>query len=163
MTRPRTPLSIDAAIARVMAQLGGWPKVAEVTGYKPRTCEKWGAFDIAEPDDIDARDIPARAIVKLDIAYQAGGGIGAPITEAIADMVKCAAAQAFGDKQELLTDTIDLIREGNDAEIALLEATQPEAGEAELVIAQRETLQLRRKTDTALVRLAAMLRRKKPP
>lgn len=69
MTRVRPPLSIDAAIARVMAQLGGWPRVAEVTGYAPRTCEKWGAFDIADAEDPDARDIPMRAAVKLDIAF----------------------------------------------------------------------------------------------
>lgn len=158
MTRVRAPLSIDAAIGRIMGQLGGWPAVAAVTGFAPRTCEKWGAFDIADADDPDARDIPMRAARDLDIAYQAAGGIGAPILEAYADLVKVAAAERFGDKQELHRDTITFMRENSEAETALLEASLPDAGPIEEARAQGHVLDVRNWADRILARLG-----RKPP
>lgn len=164
MTLRRPPLSLDAAIACIMSQLGSWAEVAAVTGYAPRTCEKWGAFDIADPEDPDARDIPMRAARKLDIAYQAAGGIGAPILEAYADQVKVAASEQFGDKHDLQTVAIELIRENSEAETAALEAAAPGAGPLEAEHAQRELLQSRRKIDNLLPLLArlASLGRKPP-
>lgn len=162
MTRPRPALSIDAAIARVMAQLGSWAEVARVTGYAhPRQCEKWGAFDIAEEGDIEARDIPMRAAVKLDIAFQAAGGTGAPILEAYADLVKVAASEAFGDKHELRRDSLDFMRETNEANLALLEAAEPDAGAAEKAIATKQVLDVRNWADRLLTRLAG--RPRAPP
>ena len=162
MTIPRPPLSLDAAIARVMAQLGSWAEVARVTGYAhPRQCEKWGAFDIAEAGDAEARDIPMRAAVKLDIAYQAAGGVGAPILEAYADLVKVAAQQAFGDKARLLAETMDFMAENNEAELALLEATRPSAGEAEMAAVVKELLDVRRKADALLTSISS--RQRAPP
>lgn len=162
MTIPRAPLSLDAAISRVMAQLGSWKRVAEVTGYAhPRQCEKWGAFDIAEEGDTDARDIPMRAAVKLDIAYQAAGGVGAPIMEAYADLVKVAAAEEFGCKQALMTATMDFMAENGEAELALLEATKPHAGAAEIANAQKQLLDVREDVDQLLAGLAG--RQRAPP
>lgn len=159
MTRVRPPLSIDAAIARIMAELGGWPAVAEAAGVaSPRACEKWGAYDIAEVGDPENRDIPMRAAVRLDIAYQAAGGTGAPILEAYADLVKVAAAENFGDKLELQRDVIALIGENSDAEVAALEASLPSAGPAEEERAQRELLEARGLIDRILLRL-----KRKPP
>lgn len=161
MTRRRPPLSIDAAIARVMDQLGGWQAVADVAGKTPRTCEKWGAFDIADPEDPDARDIPMRAAVKLDIAYQDAGGVGAPILEAYARLVDAAGIEAFGDKHELRRDSLDFLRETNEANIALLEAAEPGAGEAEIAIAQKQTLDVVQKGKSLLMKLAG--RPRAPP
>lgn len=162
MTRPRPALSIDAAIARVMAQLGSWAEVARVTGYAhPRQCEKWGAFDIAEEGDIEARDIPMRAAVKLDIAFQAAGGTGAPILEAYADLVKIAAAEAFGDKQRLLEATMAFMHENGEAELALIEATKPDAGEAELAHARKHLVDVREDVDEILAGISA--RQRAPP
>ncbi|PZU13791.1 MAG: hypothetical protein DI606_04280 [Sphingobium sp.] len=162
MTIPRPPLSLDAAIARIMGQLGSWAEVARVTGYAhPRQCEKWGAFDIAEPGDNDARDIPMRAAVKLDIAYQAAGGIGRPIFEAYGLLVDVAESAAFGDRQELQRDTIAFMKENSEAETALLEASMPGAGAAEEAIAQRELLQVVQWGQRILARLAG--RQRAPP
>lgn len=159
MTRQRPPLSIDAAMSAIMVQLGGWPAVANAAGVKSaRTCEKWGAFDIADPDDPEARDIPMRAAVKLDMAYQAAGGIGAPIFEAYGDMVRSATAERFGNRHELQRETISFIRETHDAVPALLEAGLPDASAAEDANAQRELLQVRQWIDRLLIRLG-----RKPP
>jgi len=161
MTRQRAPLSLDAAIGRIMAQLGGWNEVARVTGKAPRTCEKWGAFDIADADDPDARDIPMRAAVKLTIAYQAAGGVDDPIGQAYADQVRIAASEAFGDKQELRRESIGFLRETSEANLALLEATEPDAGADEEAIATKQVLDVRNWADRILLRLAG--RQRKPP
>lgn len=152
-TKPRPPISIDAALARIAGQLtGSWAEMAEVTGYQERTVRRWGDFD-AQPDEAEARDIPMRTAVKLDIAYQAAGGTGAPILEAYADLVKVAAAEAFACKQQLFAATMGFMAENNEAELALLEATKPEAGPAEIANAKRQLLDAREDIDEILAGL----------
>lgn len=153
-TKPRPPISIDAALARIAGELpGSWDQMAQETGYIARTVRRWGDFDAA-PDDVEARDIPMRAAVKLDIAYQAAGGIGAPILEAYADLVKVAAAEAFACKQQLLAATMDFMAENNEAELALLEATKPGSGPAEIANAKKQLLDAREDIDEILAGLA---------
>lgn len=162
MTIPRNPLSIDAAMGLIMSRLGGWSAVAAAAGVaSPRTCEKWGAFDIAEAGDPEARDIPMRKAVLLDIAYQAAGGVGAPIMEAYAQLVKVAAAEEFGDKQQLLAATMDFMSENNEAELALLEATRPHAGAAEIANALKQLMDVKQDADEIIAGLSG--RQQKPP
>ncbi|NWK96537.1 hypothetical protein DM806_12875 [Sphingobium lactosutens] len=154
MTKLRPPISIDAALARIAGQLpGSWAEMASVTGYADRTVRRWGDFDAAV-DDIEARDIPMRAACKLDIAYQAAGGIGAPILEAYADLVKVAASEAFACKQQLLVATMDFMTENHEAEQALLEATRPDAGPAEIANAKKQLLDVREDVDQLIAGLA---------
>ncbi|HKY80855.1 MAG TPA: hypothetical protein VJM09_05215 [Sphingobium sp.] len=152
MTKRRAPLSIDAALARIAGQLhGGWTEMADVAGYVERTVRAWGDVDREE-------QINLPSAIRLDIAFQAAGGTGAPIFEAYGDMVRAAQADAFGSKQELHREAIALIKENGEAEMALLEAALPGSGPAEEAKAQRELLEVRSFVDRMLLRLG-----RKPP
>ena len=147
MTKLRSALSIDTALARIAGQLpGGWAEMAGLTGYAERTVRAWGDVDRDE-------NINLPAAVALDIAFQAAGGTGAPIFEAYSDLVRAAQAERFGCKHELHRAAIVLMKENGDAEQALLEAALPGAGPAEVAKAQRELLQARNIGDSVLVRL----------
>lgn len=104
-----------------------------------------------------------RAAVRLDIAYQAAGGTGAPILEAYADLVRIAARERFGDKQDVQSVTVELIQENSEAIVAALEATLPAAGSAEADRAVRELLQARQKIDALLPLVADLGRPRAPP
>lgn len=155
MTKRRAPISIDTALARIAGQLvDGWAEMAELTGYAERTVRAWGDVDREE-------QINMPAAITLDIAFQAAGGKGAPILESYADQVKVAAAIAFGDKQQLLLATMDFMQENGEAELALLEATKPNAGPAELANAQKQLLDVREDVDQLLAGLSG--RQRAPP
>ena len=153
MTKHRPPISIDAALARIAGQLpGSWAQMAELTGYVERTVRRWGDVEAAS-DEVAARDIPMRAAVKLDVAYQVAGGIGKPIYEAYGDLVGAADIEAFGCKQDLLRETLVFTKENHDAETALFEATMPDAGALELEKARGEVLEVRQWADRLLAKL----------
>ncbi len=152
MTKLRPPISIDTALARIAGQVdGGWDAMAVHVGYQARTVRAWGDVDRAE-------QISLPTAIALDILFQSHGGVGAPLFEAHGDMVRIAAGDAFGDKQELRRETIDFMRETNEANLALLEAAEPDAGDAEQVIATKQVLDVRQWADRILTRLG-----RKPP
>lgn len=155
MTKRRAPLSIDTALARVAGLLpGGWSEMAQLTGYAERTVRAWGDVDREEQVNLPMA-------IKLDIAFQAAGGIGAPLYEAYGDMVRVAAAEAFGDKQQLLRAAMDFMQENGEAELALLEATRPDAGPAELAAAQKQLLDVREDVDQLIAGISG--RQREPP
>lgn len=152
MTKLRAPISIDTALARIAGQVaGGWDAMAGHVDYQVRTVRAWGDTDRNE-------QIPLPAAIALDILFQKHGGVGAPLLEAHGDMVRIAVSEAFGDRHELRRDTIDFIRETNEANLALLEAAEPDAGDAEQVIATKQLLDVRQWADRILTRLG-----RKPP
>lgn len=155
MTKRRAPLSIDTALARIAGQLaGGWAEMAEVADYAERTVRAWGDVDREE-------QINLPSAIKLDIAFQAAGGVGAPIYEAYGDLVQVAAAEAFGDKQQLLRATMDFMQENSEAELALLEATRPDAGPAELANATKQLIDVREDVDQLIAGISG--RQRAPP
>lgn len=152
MTKLRAPISIDTALARIAGQVdGGWDAMAEHVDYQARTVRAWGDTDRNE-------QIPLPAAIALDILFQSHGGTGAPLFEAHGDMVRIAAAEAFGDKHDLRREAIDFMRETNEANLALLEAAEPDAGDAAQVIATKQVLDVRQWADKLLTRLG-----RKPP
>lgn len=155
MTKRRAPLSIDTALARIAGTVpGGWAAMATATGYHERTVRGWG-----DPDRDEKAPLPA--CVTLGILFRQSGGVGDPLLEAHGDLVGAADAAAFGDKQELHRETMELMRETHEAEIALLVLTQPDAGDAELAVAQKEALEGRNRFDRMVAKLAGLGR--KPP
>ncbi|MEO7467379.1 MAG: hypothetical protein ABIV36_10220 [Sphingobium limneticum] len=152
MTKVRPPISIDTALARIAGQVdGGWEAMALHVGYQPRTVRAWGDKERDE-------QISLPTAIKLDVLFQQHGGTGAPLYEAHGDMVRIAAGEAFGDKHELRRDALDFMRETNEANLALLEAAEPDAGDAEQVIATKQMLDVRQWSDRLLVKLG-----RKPP
>lgn len=152
MTKGRDPLSIDAALAKIAGQISGaWKGLAELTGYNVSTVRAWGDEDRKE-------QINLPTAILLDIAYQEAGGIGCPLYEAYGDLIRAAQAEKFGDKQQLQIATIEFMKENCEAETALLEASQPEAGRFEEEIAIKELIDVRNKADELLVKMG-----RKPP
>lgn len=152
MTKRRPPISIDTALARIAGQVdGGWDAMALHTGYHVRTVRAWG-----DPDRDEVPPLPA--CVTLGILYRQCGGIGDPLLQAHADMVGVAEAEAFGCKQELRRESLHFLRETNEANLALLEAAEPDAGDAEQAVATKQVLDVREEADRLLARLG-----RKPP
>lgn len=149
MSKPRPPLSIDAALARIAGQVpGGWAAMAQSTGYVERTVRKWG-----DPDD--EAEINLTAAIQLDILFQQSGGEGTPIYDAYGLLVGACVAERFVDGFDLLRCAIDVAKETGDAEAALMRLALPEAGPADRLIAQRELLQALDAVKAALLRVTA--------
>lgn len=119
MTKPRPPLSIDAALARIAGQLErGWESIAEVTGRKNGLVRAWG-------DPARRERLPVDDAIVLDLAYRAAGGEGAPIFEAYGARLDAAGVEWFGDQIVLGRYASYVIRECSEAEAALVQAAQP--------------------------------------
>ena len=135
MTKPREPLSIDAALARIAGQVeGSWSAMAAETGYAERTVRKWGD---ADTDD----EINFRSMLKLDLMFQRGGGEGHPIHAAYSQLLQVAIAERFVDQFELLRRASRIVKETGDAEAALLHCALPDASLNDMRKALKEVLE----------------------
>lgn len=130
MTKVRAPLTFDNALARI-AGLIGWAEMARVVGQAEKTVRNWGDPDTGQQPTINAA-------VKLDIAYQAAGGAGAPMHETYSLLLEQSRAEVFADQIELGLRTCDVIREVSEAEEALVRASLPGATEQDRVNALRQ-------------------------
>lgn len=132
MTKQRAPLSIDAGLARIAGQLtAGWLAMADVSGRKERTVRNWGDPDTPE-------QIPLDCAIALDLAYQAAGGEGAPLFEAYSFQLELAEVARFADRIALGRKVADAMREGGEANAALVLAAQPGATPSHRANAHRE-------------------------
>ncbi len=132
MTKPRAPLSIDAALSRINDFLpGGWAEMGQITGRSARTVRNWGDPDTGEQCPIDCA-------IALDLAYIAAGGDCAPLFEAYQLKLELAQMERFACNIQLARHTADVIREGGEAHSALVRATLPGATRADRREALRE-------------------------
>ncbi|WP_010185994.1 hypothetical protein [Sphingomonas sp. PAMC 26605] len=130
MTKVRAPLTFDNALARI-AGLIGWAEMARVVGQAEKTVRNWGDPDTGQQPTINAA-------VKLDVAFQAAGGGGAPMHETYSLLLEQSRADVFADQIELGRRTCDVIREVSQAEEALVRASMPGATDTDRVCALRE-------------------------
>jgi hypothetical protein len=123
--KPRPPLSIDAALARIAGHVpGGWSLMARHCDRVEGTVRAWGDPDRDEQVSVDC------AIV-LDLLYQEHGGQGAPIFEAYALKLELEELAKFADRFALLSLAADVIKEGGEAHSALVRACAPGAKASE--------------------------------
>lgn len=128
----RAPLSVHAAITRVVGQLpNDWTTASEVTGRQPHLLRKY-----SDPDRRE--ELPVTDAIALDLAYMAAGGAGSPIFEAYAHKLELAELAKFADRIALHRQVVKVLREGGEAHTALVVACQPEATEADRANAMRE-------------------------
>jgi hypothetical protein len=130
MTKVRAPLTFDNALARI-AGLIGWAEMAHVVGQAESTVRNWGNPDTGQHATISAA-------MKLDVAFQAAGGDGAPIHETYSLLLEQSRAERFADQIELGRRTCIVMKEVGDAEEALVRASMPGATDADRVSALRE-------------------------
>lgn len=121
MTKQRPPLSIDGALGRIAGQLpGAWADMAAIVERHESTVRRWGDHDARE-------EIPVSAAIALDIAHQRAGGEGFPLFETYAMQLQVAREQAFASEIELARRACIFIREGAEAQEAMVLATLPAA------------------------------------
>ena len=130
MTKHRAPLSPEQALQRIAGMLDV-DRMASLTDRQPRTLRNW-----MDPDTPE--EVPLGCAIRLDLAYQESGGIGAPLFEAYAHQLEHAALHKYAARISLGRLTADAIREGGEAHAALVEAAQPDSGPAELRRAEKE-------------------------
>jgi hypothetical protein len=124
VTKPRPPLTLDAALARIAGQLPqGWAGVAAVAGRAESTVRRWGDQDQPE-------QLPMPAAIDLDLAYQRAGGEGAPIFETYALLLQVSQEQAFADGLALQRAGCELAREAGQGVEALVLAGMPGGDQA---------------------------------
>lgn len=135
MTKHRAPLTIDAALARVAGQLpGGWADMATATERSESLVRAWG-------DPERREQIPICDAITLDLAYRAAGGDGAPLFETYAWQLDQAGVFRFSDEIALGRIAAEAIREGGEANAALVLAAQPGSTDRERREAAREVKQ----------------------
>lgn len=130
MTKRRPPLSYDNALTRIAALIG-YDAMAEATGRQPRTVRNWGDPDAAESCPIDCAEL-------LDLAYQAAGGDGAPMTETLMLRVEAARQSRFAGEVQLSLKEQSVAKESGEAIAALVAACRPGATTTDRSAAARE-------------------------
>lgn len=149
MTKPRAPLTIDAALARIAGQLPlGFDDMARVAGRQVRTVRNWGDPDTPE-------QVPVDCAIALDLAFIAAGGSGAPIFEVYALKLELAEAAKFGDRHQLLRHGQDVARETGEATAAIIGAAHPGATAADRARALAEATEAREALNQVIPLLAA--------
>lgn len=132
MAKVRAPLSTQGALARIAGQLPrGWDEMAEIADRATSTCYNWGNPDTPE-------SVPLDCAIRLDLAFQAAGGEGAPLYETYGHQLQLAHVAKFADALQLARRTMVVIREGGQAHEALVAASLPGATDGDRARARRE-------------------------
>ena len=148
MTKVRPPLSVDAALGRISGQLpGAWAEMAKLVDRAESTVRAWG--DHEKPDQI-----PLPCAITLDIAFQRAGGEGRPLFETYALQLDVARENAFAGEIEIARRACLLIREGSQAQEALVLASLPSATARCRANAVRELEDVARVVTSAIALLA---------
>lgn len=130
MTKERAPLTFAQAVTRV-AGLLGWEEAARVVERSERTLRLW-----SEPGSGASPTI--EQALKLDVAYQAAGGRGAPIFETYAARLDRETVDALADLEALAISTAATAKETGEAVSALILAARPGATRTDRVRAELE-------------------------
>lgn len=132
MTKARDPLSFEDDLGMMVARLGAAAVRTVAGGPAERTLRDW-----ADPDT--PRTPPIAACFALDCAWRAAGGPGAPFFDTYRRLLETESAVAIGIDFATLPDLTGIvIREGAQAEIALMTAMLPGATPADRRTAVRE-------------------------
>lgn len=113
MTIPRKPTTFARALHEI-AGLLGWDGCAEVLGKTESHVRKLGAPDTE-------REISLRDAVRLDIAYRAAGGDGAPLLECYALKLDLQVPTRPADTSAMLTSAATAAKESGEAVAAAID------------------------------------------
>lgn len=130
MTKRRLPLTFENALTKVAGHIG-WTDTARICGQAERTVRNW-----SDPDT--TASITLDAALKLDVAYHAAGGEGAPFLLCYATRVDAESLAACPGREALLASVARAALESGEAVAATLLAALPNASPAHFAIAERE-------------------------
>ncbi len=148
MTVTRDPMTVEEALDRVIGSLTMRGAV-EATGRQehylralshPRKREKLTVIDL----------------LKLDIAHLHKDGT-TPIFDTVATILRSTQAEMFADEAQLAALSITMLRENSEAEIAVIEATRPDASPGAWDRAEKELSEAL----PMMTRVLAFVRRKR--
>jgi len=141
-------MSIDTALARIAGQFpNGYKDLARVVDRHEATVRAWGDAD--KPD----QQMPLPAAIMLDIAYMREGGQGRPLFETYALQVEVEREKAFASETALAQRACVLIREGAQANEAVVLASLPFATPRDRVTAIKELQDVIREATSAIALL----------
>ena len=119
MTKARIPGSFEAAVMKVLKQIGP-VATGKAVERCPRTIYEWS--------DPDSDTLPTLLqAVALDAAHRLGGGEDAPFRDALGYQAEIEVDRQAPCRSALATDTIELIRESGELHAALFVVGQPGA------------------------------------
>jgi hypothetical protein len=131
MTYAREPMTFESALDRIVERLGQ-PAVLRLVGKAARTLAGWS-------NPADAQSPPIALALTLDRAWRDAGGAGAPMLDTYRRLFEANAPIVLGIDIGNLPDlTVACIREGSQAEAALVIAMMPGATELQRREASRE-------------------------
>lgn len=130
MTKVRAPLTFENALTKVAGVIG-WAEAARICGFAENTVRNWSDHDTTAK-------LPLEAAFRLDVAFQVGGGEGAPFHECYATRLDAELLAASPCRYALLAGVAKAAREGGEAIQATIAAARPGAGPADVLIAERE-------------------------
>lgn len=135
MTKPRTPMSFEAALAKTAGQFpDGFKDLGRIVDRHPSTVRAWG-------DEDKEDDIPLGAALEMTLAFIENGGEGAPLYEAFGAKLKLAYARRFADAKRLHDFAGPLVKEAGEAHAAIIAAARPDAGALDFETAFKEALE----------------------
>lgn len=138
MTKLRAPVSFERALVRVADHLG-WEECARIVSTrrgldKPlavRTVMNW-----SEPDT------PATILLEdayaLELAYRRAGGEGSPFADCFVSRIKAEQHSDVTTAEEMTRRVAKQIKEGGEANAAVVMALAPNATDADRALARRE-------------------------
>jgi hypothetical protein len=130
MTKRRAPCTFENALTTVAGALG-WEEVARILGVAERTARNW-----SEPDT--TANIRLGASLKLDSAFLAAGGEGAPFLQCYETQLELETMAACPGREALIHGAGVVARESGQAVAATLTAAHPAATATDIMIAERE-------------------------
>lgn len=155
MTLVKPPGSLEQALDRIAGVIP-WPKMAEIAGRAESTVRDW-----ANPTTDTS--VPLALALRLDLAWQRAGQLGAPILHAYLALADQAREAEFGCQVELTRGVAVFARENGQAEEAALLATLPGADDADFVKAEREISEAAAHATGLLGMLRRLRRTRAPP
>ncbi|MDQ0250941.1 hypothetical protein J2W22_003005 [Sphingomonas kyeonggiensis] len=136
MTKLRAPVSFERALVRIADHLG-WDGCAAVVSQRRgktvavRTVTNW-----SEPDT--SAMISLEDAFALELAYRRAGGEGSPFADCFVSRIKAEQHSSVSTAEELTRRVAKQIKEGGEANSAVVLALAPNATDADLALARRE-------------------------
>lgn len=124
MTKQRPPLTFNRALTRI-ADVLGWDGCAHICGTAERTVRNW-----SDPDT--GSEISIRDALRLDVAFQKAGGVGAPMFECYTVQLEMDGMRRAGDLDALVTASAASAKEAGEAISALIHAARAGATDADV-------------------------------
>jgi hypothetical protein len=134
VTKVRAPLTFELAMAKIAGEIG-WEKIADISGQAVSTLYNWSNPD-SQPTAGDS--VSLSLALKLDAAYRAAGGEGAPLLQCLGLKLDAETLVAIADSAAIVRSIATAAKEGGEAIAASIAAAQPGASPQERARAELE-------------------------